>query len=239
MTLTSVRTAVVLTGLFLGSTLAAQEQRPALETRTIQLRNLRAEDAARLISPYVRAAGGGVYEAGGIQAVTVTETPAVISRVDSLIRENDRAPAVFVFRFQLIAANDTPGRDPAIESLDSTLRGLFRYKGYHLLGEGTTSAGEAESFSLTIAGGEERFALAGDIIAVRAAVGGSVRMRVRLARAAGSTFQGKPVEVESLLSTGLTVPVGQTIVLGSAAPGGTNQAVILAVRPEIVQPVRR
>jgi hypothetical protein len=239
MTLISGRTALVVAGLFVSTTLSAQDQRAPLETRTIQLRNLRAEDAARLVSPYVRSPGGGVYEAGAIQAITVTETAPVIARVDSLIRENDRAPAVFVFRFQLIAANDTPGRDPAIEGLDSTLRGLFRFKGYHLLGEGTTSAGESETFSLTIAGGEERFALGGEIIAVRAAVGGSVRMRVRLARAAGSTYQGKPVEAETLLSTGLTIPVGQTIVLGSAAPGGANQAVILAVRPEIVQAARR
>ena len=215
------------------------QQQPQLETRTILLRNIRAVDAARLVSPYVRAPGGGVFEAGDLQAITVVESPQVIARVDSLIRENDRAPAVLVFRFQLIVANDAPGRDPAIESLDSTLRGLFRYKGYHLLGEGTTSAGETENFSMTIAGGEDRFALAGEVLAVRAGTGGGVRMRVRLARATPGTFEGKPMQSETLLSTGLTVPIGQTIVLGSAAPGGPNQALILAVRPEVSIPSRR
>jgi hypothetical protein len=239
MTSITLRTALTAT-LFAAAPLSAQEQqRPPLETRTIQLRNLRAQDAARLVSPYVRAAGGGVYEAGALQAITVVETGAVIARVDSLIRENDRSPAVLVFRFQLIAANDSPGRDAALEPLDSTLRGLFRYKGYHLIGEGTTSAGEAESFSLTVAGGEERFALGGEVLAVRAGTGGGVRLRVRLARAPGGTYQGKPIELETLLSTGLTVPIGQTVVLGSAAPGGANQAVILAVRPEVVVPARR
>lgn len=33
-----------------------------------------------------------------------------------------------------------------------TLRSLFRYRGYHLLGQGTTTAGEGETFSLTMAG---------------------------------------------------------------------------------------
>ena len=217
-------------------TLAAQE--PQLETRTIQLRNLRATDAARLVSPYIRAARGGVYEAGDLQAITVVESPATIARIDSLLRENDRSPAVLVFRFQLIAANDTPGRDAAIASIDSTLRGLFRFKGYHLLGEGTTSAGENETFSMTIAGGEERFALGGDVVAVRAGANGSARLRVRLARATPGTYEGRPMQSETLLSTGLTVPIGQTIVLGSAAPGGANQALILAVRPEVSIPRR-
>ena len=226
----------MLVALSLPATLVAQE--PQLETRTIQLRNLRAGDAARLVSPYVRAARGGVYEAGDLQAITVVETPQVIARIDSLIRETDRTPAVLVFRFQLIAANDTPGRDPAIESIDSTLRGLFRFKGYHLLGEGTTSAGENETFSMTIAAGEERFALGGDVVAVRPGTNGSTRLRVRLSRATPGTYEGKPMQSETLLSTGLTVPIGQTIVLGSAAPGGPNQAVILAVRPEVAIPRR-
>ena len=235
-TRTCIHHAVAILALALPAALAAQE--PQLETRTIQLRNLRANDAARLVSPYIRAARGGVYEAGDLQAITVVESAQTIARIDSLIRENDRAPAVLVFRFQLIAADDTPGRDPAIASIDSTLRGLFRFKGYRLLGEGTTSAGENETFSMTIAGGDDRFALTGDVVAVRAGANGSTRLRVRLARATPGTYEGKPMQSETLLSTGLTVPVGQTIVLGSAAPGGANQALILAVRPEVSIPRR-
>jgi hypothetical protein len=163
----------------------------------------------------------------------------VIERpIDSLIRENDRSPAVLSFRFQLIAADDTPALDTSIESLASTLRGLFRYKGYHLLGEGSTTAGEGELFSLTIPAGEDRFALAGEVAAVQAGNTGSTRIRVRLSRPSGGTYQGKPLEAEVLLSTGLTVPLGQTVVLGSAAPGGGNKAVILAVHPEVAIPPR-
>jgi hypothetical protein len=222
------------------SSLTAQEpQQPILVTRTIQLRYISPVDAARLASPYVRSQRGGVYEAGSLRAVTVTETAPMIARIDSLIRENDHSPAVLAFRFQLIAADDTPPIDAAIESLASTLRGLFRYKGYHLLGEGSTTAGEGESFSLTIAAGEERFALGGEVAIVQAGDGGSTRIRVQLSRVSGGTYQGKPMEAEMLLSTGLTVPLGQTVVLGSAAPGGNNKALILAVRPEVAIPPRR
>lgn len=222
------------------STITAQAPaQPQLITRTIPLRYLRAGDAARLVSPYVRSPQAGVFEAGSVRAVTVIETPAILARIDSLLRENDRSPTVLTFRFQLIAADDTPGRDPSIDSLESALRGLFRYKGYHLLGEGSATAGEAETFSLTVSAGEDRFALDGDVVTVQTTSAGSVRLRVRLARTPGGIYQGRPMDAETLLSTGLTVPLGQTVVLGSAAPGGANKALILAVRPEVAIPSRR
>jgi len=221
------------------STLGAQEQQAPLVTRTIPLRYLQAVDAARLISPYVRSPQGGVYEATAVRAVTVTETASTIARIDSIIRENDRSPAVLTFRFQLITGDDTPGVDSSIESLATTLRGLFRYKGYHLIGEGSASAGETANFSLTIAGGQDRFALNGEVDALQVGNNGAVRIRVWLANAPNGTYQGKPIESEHLLSTGVTIPLGQTVVLGSAAPGGSNKALILAVRPDVAIPPRR
>ena len=113
------------------------------------------------------------------------------------------------------------------------------YKGYHLLAEASTTAGEGEEFSLTVTAGEERFALGGEIAVVQGGEGGSTRIRVRLSRAAGSMYQGKVLSPEMLLTTGLTVPLGQTVVLGSAAPGGGYKALVLAVRPEVAIPPRR
>jgi hypothetical protein len=232
------RSALLVAACTIVPSLRAQEQ-AQLVTRTIPLRYLQAVDAARLASPYVRSPQGGVFEASAVRAVTITETAPVIARIDSLIRENDHSPAVLAFRFQLIGADDTPALDASIEPLASTLRGLFRYKGYHLLGEGSTTAGEGEMFSLTVAAGEDRFALGGEVAAVQGGSTGSTRIRVRLSRMSGGTFQGKPIESEMLMSTGLTVPLGQTVVLGSAAPGGANKALILAVRPEVAIPPRR
>jgi hypothetical protein len=221
------------------STLRAQEQQEPLVTRTIPLRYLQAVDAARLISPYVRSPKGGVYEATAVRAVTVTETASTIARIDSIIRENDRSPAVLTFRFQLIAGDDTPGVDSAIEPLATTLHGLFRYKGYHLIGEGSASAGETANFSLTMAGGQDRFSLNGEVDALQVGNNGAVRIRVWLGTAPSGTFEGKPAGEEKLLSTGLTIPLGQTVVLGSAAPGGSNKALILAVRPDVAIAPRR
>lgn len=221
------------------ASLAAQEPQQPLITRTIALRYLAPVDAARLVSPYVRSPQGGVFEASAVRAITITETAPTIARIDSIVRENDRSQPVLAFRFQLISADDTPAMDPAIEAAAASLRRLFSYKGYHLLGEGTTTASEGETFGLTIAAGQERFALAGEVSVVQGGETGATRIRIRLSRPTGATYEGKLLEPETLLSTGLTVPLGQTVVLGSAAPGGSNKAIVLAVRPEVAIPPRR
>jgi len=221
------------------ATLQAQEPQQPLVTRTIALRYLAPVDAARLVSPYVRSPQGGVYEASAVRAITVTETAPIIARIDSIVRDNDRSQPVLALRFQLISADDSPAVDPAVEPAAASLRRMFSYKGYHLLGEGSTTASEGEGFGLTIAGGEDRFALTGEVAVVQGGENGATRIRIRLSRASGATYEGKRLESEMLLSTGLTVPLGQTVVLGSAAPGGANKALILAVRPEVAIPPRR
>ena len=214
----------------------AQETGPAIVVRTFTLRHMQPEEAAKLVAPYVMSPKGGVFEAGGaVRAITVRETPHVLARIDSLLRAHDRTPRVITFRFQLLSADDTPTRDPAVAAIDSTLRRLFRFTGYRLLSEGTAIASENATFSLTLAAADERFALGGTVGGVRAADGrGSVHVLVSLSRPAIGPAERMAGGGEVLLSTGVTVPIGQTAVLGSAAPGGKIQALILVIRPELV-----
>jgi len=218
----------------------AQDTTQPLAVKTFTLHYLQPHDAASLVSPYIQSRGGGVFEAGrNIQAITVRETPEVLARVDSLLRGRDRAPATVVFRFQLIAAEDTAVHDPAIAGLDSTLRGLFRFAGYRLLSQGTATAGDHQHFQLTMGAGDDRFGLDGDVMALDTNDRtGSVQLMVRLVRKSAGMYQGKSLPSEGLLETGLTVPLGQTVVLGSAAPRGERRALILSVRPEVESSAR-
>jgi len=218
----------------------AQDASAPLAVKTFTLRYLQPHDAASLVSPYIQSRGGGVFEAGrDVQAITVRETPEVLARVDSLLRSRDRVPATVVFRFQLIAAEDTAVHDPAIAGLDSTLRGLFRFAGYRLLSEGTATAGGHQDFRLTMGAGDNRFEVDGNVRGLDMSDRTrSVQLRVQLIRETG-TYQGKSLPPEILLETGLTVPQGQTVVLGSAAPRGEGRALILSVRPEIASSDKR
>lgn len=210
-----------------------------LSVKTFQLKNLRPEDAAKLLGPYVNSPGGGVFEAGSIGAITVRETSTILQLVDSLLRVHDRARAAVSMRFQLIAALDTARRDPAIASVDAELRKLFKFAGYELIGEGTALTEEMTEFTTTLStqaaalGNEkfsESFRIRGWVEGVQG-TGGARTVRVTIALQ--DALREKDAD---LLRTGLTMPAGQSVILGSARPTmtfGSRVALILVVQPEI------
>lgn len=238
----------ILVLLLLAAPLSAQSQRtaatatkaspapqPDLTERTYKLVHLNPRDAAQLVAPYVHPVyGGSVYEAGSIRAITIRETPAALSRIEALLKEHDSPAVTLVLRFQLIAAENTQNRDPAIAAVEAQLRDLFRFPGYRLLSEATATASAGEQFNLLIPADDERFQLNGHVMSVSTAEGDqTARLRVSLERPVPVALQGKALP-GSILGTGLSVPIGQTVVLGSSTPGGNIQAIILVVRPEIV-----
>jgi hypothetical protein len=223
----------------------AQDPRD-LSVKTFRLRNLRPEDAAKLLGPYVNSPGGGVFEAGSIGAITVRETSTMLVFIDSLLRVHDRDRARVSMRFQLIAALDTAHRDPAIAGIDAELRKLFRFAGYELIGEGTALTEEMSDFTMTLStrarplGGErisEAFQIRGWIEGVQGA--GDART-VRITVTLRSALQGN--EAPELLRTGLSMPAGQSVILGSARPTmtfGSRVALILVVQPEVSESARQ
>jgi hypothetical protein len=227
------RTAFVALALLAAPPLAAQDVAPVLVVKTFELKHLLPAAAAQLVSPYVVTPNGGVYEAGR-HLITVRETKTSISRIEEVLREHDRASKTLTFRFQLIAAEEAATtRDPAIAGIDSVLRGLFRFAGYRLLSQGVATVDEFSNFSLTLAAGDERVALSGEVGGVEnGGTRGRINVRISLQRAATNT-DGKRVPEEPLLGTGLTVPLGETVVIGSAVPGGRIQALVLTVRPDV------
>jgi hypothetical protein len=234
----------------LGLPVLAPAQDPRdLPVRTFKLQNLRAEDAAKLIGPYVNAPNGGVFDAGSINAITVRETHSVLALVDSLLRVHDRPRAVVTMRFQLIAALDSSVRDPAIGDIDAELRKLFRFSGYELIGEGTARTEERSNYTLSLSTKPktvaefrnervtEAFQIHGWVESVEAA-GDARAVRINVALQDGNRGKDAP----ELLRTGLTIPVGQSVILGSARPMisfGTRAALILVVQPEITGSPRR
>lgn len=232
-----------------GSTvLSAQDAGPPLVVRTFTLKVIRAADAAKLVSPYILSPKGGVFEAGrDIRAITIRETQPNLARIAGLLREHDQPPATFRLRFQLIAAEDAAARDPAIAGIDSTLRSLFRFGGYRLLSQESATANEQEQFLIMIPAGDERLQLSGGVGGLlTVGAKGSVQVNIRLIRTQVGQIPGTPplepgnhrspgfLMPETLLTSGLTIPLGQTIVLGSTAPGGNIRALILVVRPELI-----
>lgn len=132
-----------------------------------------------------------------------------------------------VLRFQIIEADGFTETDPAIADVREALADLFRFRGYRLAAEAV----------IRVNGGEFRQDLAmpdggvyhinADHVALIRGDGpeaGNVQIR-ELGLWVGNSQQ--------VLRTSLTVPVGQTVVVGSARPTNDGPTLILVVRTQL------
>lgn len=209
--------------------------------KTVTLRHLSSTEAVKLLSPYSVSPGGGVYEVPTVRAVTIRELPRVYSEMMTVLEKYDREPATVVLNFQLVSAEQTTTRDPAVAGIDSLLRGVLKFSGYRLLGTAVATTGETHYLTQTISGDNETLSLSVEVSDVRVDGNeGSVNLRVSLVRPAvpavssgGSSMAGRAAV--DLLSTGVTVPLGQTVLLGTSASGSKQRALILTVRPQLAK----
>jgi hypothetical protein len=222
-----------------------------LVVKTVPLHHLTSAEAVKLLSPYSLSPGGGVFEVSAkIRAVTIRETPKIYAEMMAVLGQYDRDPASVTLNFQLIAAENTNTRDPGVAGLDSLLRGVLKYSGYRLLTTSVATASEGGYVTQTLSADGETFTLQVSVSDLRTdGNDASVHLNVALNRNAGpvpssaSTTGERPVTVKmqgpfQVLSTGVTVPVGQTVVLGTSATDVGQRALILTVRPQLTQAKR-
>ncbi|HKS07811.1 MAG TPA: hypothetical protein VJR92_16020 [Gemmatimonadaceae bacterium] len=203
----------------------------ALEVQLFPLQFLKPADAAKLISPFVFERNAGVFEAGAsVKAITVRASRRVLARVDSLLKVYDEPPVTLNLRFQLIAGSDSAWLDAAIApDVQNSLRSLFRFAGYRVIAQGVTTVSSTE-FMTSLHATDEKFEVSGSVGTISRATAArpaSAQLDIRLL--SGRTF---------MLSTGVSIPVGETVIVGSAAGGPTDtqrgRTLILVVKPEPV-----
>ncbi|MES2178459.1 MAG: hypothetical protein V4550_11425 [Gemmatimonadota bacterium] len=225
------------------SAVAQIEQRAGQDTVivvTVPLKHLSSQAAVMLLTPYAVTLpfqgrpAGGVFQTPDGQSVTIRETVANYGRMLSILQKYDRGAETVGFTFQLIAADKSNSRSPEIASLDSLLRSVLKYTGYKLIGTSVLTSGAMHHASETVSADGQKFTLNIEVEDVRTnGADASVKLKVSLDRnwVPGTPGAGGRI-VESLLSTGLTVPIGQTVVLGTAALD-KDRAIILTVRPQL------
>ena len=236
-------------GGFLGTT--EPPARDTIAVRTFGLRYLRSEEAAKLIGPYVfGSAERAVFDGGArANAITVRDRPQVLAVIDSVLREFDRPPNSLVLRFQLLSSSDSPTTDPNIRDVDQALRGLFRFPGYRVVAEGTTIVGDSEEFTVTMSGESDRYIATGNIGRVTLGTAPNVKLNVDLKVAPRNTAPVDSVPRAGMIfdmmmgsqvvSSGVTMPVGEAIVLGSGSITEQKGTLILVVRSTLRPPLPR
>jgi hypothetical protein len=207
--------------------------------KTVPLHHLTSQEAVKLLSPYTQTPGGGVYDvSSNIRAVTIREVPKVYSEMMTVLSQYDREPASVTLNFQLVAAENGPTRDPSVAALDSLLRSVLKFSGYRLLSTSVATASENGRISQTLSAGGEPLTL--EVYLTDLRIEGndaSVHLNVSLGKPAiPATAQTAGQVPSQILSTGVTVPIGQTVVLGTSASDGGQRALILTVRPQLAKP---
>jgi hypothetical protein len=205
--------------------------------KTLLLHHLSNSDAVLLLTPYV-ANRGGVYPIGqSIHAVTVRGSPATIAEAERILAQYDRSPATISLNFQLIAADNSTKRDASLAGIDSVLRGVLKFTGYHLLTVAVVNVSEGSMTSQTLSADGQDYRLSCSLTDISGTNSdATVHVRVDLQRVGMISVGGNRTVDPILLSTGVTIPIGHTVVLGSSAEGATaageGRALILTVRPQ-------
>jgi type II secretory pathway component GspD/PulD (secretin) len=193
------------------------------ETRTMTLAHMKPDQAFMLVEPYVGDAKN-VRATERPAALTITAPGAKLDQIEELLRRYDVPSPGVRLRFQIIEADGFTTNDSAIAEVETALRELFRFRGYRLVAE-AFAAGSARSstFHQMVGPGDVHLRLHVDIGQVTASEGRkAAELHVVLSGVGGN-----------VLESGVTVPHGQTVVLGTARPFPNMGALILVVRPEI------
>jgi hypothetical protein len=197
-------------------TLAACDKKRGMETKTFELGRLSNDEALALLTPYIREGG---YVSGKEKLISVTEKPDRLRLIGDLLKQYDGGGEAFdiALDVQVIEANGFESADPAIADIESTLRQMFKYRGYKLIGSTRIQTREDERFLQA----NPAFKVQGHMQRLRAS-GNEQRIPITIG------LQTDNGEMESTV----TATLGKPVVLGqSTVQGG---AVILVIRPSIV-----
>lgn len=196
-----------------------------LETRTFEVRHLGQNEVAGLVDPYIYGTREGAPGASSFTrgALTVRELPENLDRIAEVLERFDRPPPTVRLHFQVIEADGFTGSDPEIAEIEEELRKLFNFQGYRLA---------ARTVLQTLEGGEVGQSVGG----LGYMIQGFVREVRRQDDGGRLTME---IGIDNLFTTTVSVPLGETVVLGSGQlPGGFEgdvRAAILVVRPELVE----
>ena len=238
------RLALLLIASLSSASLAAQSRSgEPIVTRTFELNWITSKDAAQLIDPYAMGQDAAVFEAGSIRGVTVRGPASFIRTADSLLQVFDGRPAMVTLRFKLLAPSDRPGNLPELREVEQELGEIFGAKGYRLIGEAVARVGERNDYTLTMSSESGPIMLSGMLGRL---MKGSQQPYINMTIEARSVpvmtnSDSTVVQMAGLqqllgslqfIDTGMTIPIGQTLVLGA---GGSADAksLVLVVKPEL------
>jgi hypothetical protein len=190
--------------------------------------------------------------------ITIKDLASNFETLERVLAKYDQPPATIRLVFQLIEADTGPRVVAANNAsavpvdLDATLRSVLKFPSYRLITQGLATVGEFSRVRQQFANAgrdpaapDGMYELLAEIGTVRVNASmpgdtttvGTVNMRVELFRSGTIRPNQAAAQrgTETIISTGLDVPIGNTVVLGTAMSRRNGVALILTVRPELVR----
>ncbi|MGH7445226.1 MAG: hypothetical protein ACREKM_10130 [Longimicrobiales bacterium] len=195
-----------------------------LETRTFALEYMQPDIAFKMIEPYVPGGAENMRMTERPAALTITAPEVRLEQVAQVLATYDRGRPDVQMRFQIIEADGFSETDAAIADVQDALHDLFRFNGYRLLAEAVVRAQAPGYVEQQLAAGEREFTIVAHLERV---IGSDADRAVDLGITLRNSFGN------TLITTVMTVPSGQTVVVGSARARSDGNTLILVVRPEI------
>lgn len=196
-----------------------------MEVRTYELDHLDPEQADALLAPYVRTESGGAFSTGErSRAITVRETPETLDEIERVLADHDRAPHGVALEFAVLEAGTFEEGGDDAPGVDTLLRDVLRYEDYRTVARAVVRVGDRHSIhqNLGISRPGGGYLIEGGVARVTRE---DVELMITL----------YPSEGGKLIETGVTVPMGQTVVLGTAVAADPGTATILTVRPTLLE----
>ncbi len=203
---------------------------PKLEIETFEVNHLNQHQLSQLIEPYIfydREGTSGMYTLSG-NILTVRETPDNLARIGAVLHQYDIKKPSIMLHIDVIEANGG-GIDPSIQDIADRLRELFRFTGYTRVAGGVISATEWSNVeqSMGVSG------RGGYSFHLNASIG-------RLSRQEDEwVLYAENIHLRGnngvTISTSALLRIGQTTLVGTSLSGPNVKAIILAVRPEIIE----
>lgn len=228
--------------------LDGQIQKPELRKELVKLKYIRARQVHQLLSGY-QSEYGQIRIEDGLNIITIQDTPEIVDKMLSVIKEIDVKPVDILFTVEMIVGSfkeegeevtvvGTKASDKGLESdpLMKEMQRVMRFKTLNKIGSALLRVQDGKRSEQIIGGSGMEFMLRLRPRHIREEKGDAFQVELELrherVRKAGNMMQRENV---SLIETALTLKSGEKTIVGVSKLDGGDKALVLVISGKIIK----
>ncbi len=216
-----------------------EEKKPELKKEIVQVKYMDVNSAWNLLHPY-RSSYGRIQLLRERNAIIIEDTPEVVEKLLSILKELDVKPLDMQFTVELIlGAFDSTSAgysdkeiksDPVLRELSS----LLRYKAFKILDSSFIKVQDNHSSTQRMGGEKMSFKLGIRPRYIKEEKADTFRVELRLSQVQGFSPEGKEAS-STLIDTTFSLKSGERTVVGVSKLDGGDKALILIISGKVLK----